>query len=43
MTHEEIFDYALSVYNIALGVDEVINIVSNDLSVDHYCRHRSMC
>ncbi len=36
MTHQEIFDYALAVYNVALGVDEIIHIVSNNLNVDHF-------
>ena len=40
MNHEEIFDYVLAVYNVALGVDEIINIVSNKLNVDHYVTNK---
>tara|TARA_R100000734_G_C3283871_1_gene76957 strand:+ start:226 stop:357 length:132 start_codon:yes stop_codon:yes gene_type:complete len=40
MKHEEIFDYVLAVYNVALGVDEIINIVSNNLNVDHYVTNK---
>tara|TARA_Y100001972_G_C7380948_1_gene199671 strand:+ start:299 stop:430 length:132 start_codon:yes stop_codon:yes gene_type:complete len=40
MKHEEIFDYVLAVYNVALGVDEIIDIVSNDLNVDHYVTNK---
>ena len=40
MNHEEIFDYVLAVYNVALGVDEIINIVSNNLNVDHYVTNK---
>ena len=40
MNHEEIFDYVLAVYNVALGVDEIINIVSNTLNVDHYVTNK---
>jgi hypothetical protein len=40
MTHQEIFDYALSVYNVALGVDEIIHIVSNNLNVDHFVSNK---
>ena len=40
MKHEEIFDYVLAVYNVALGVDEIIDIVSNSLNVDHYVNNK---
>ena len=40
MKHEEIFDYVLAVYNVALGVDEIIDIVSNDLNIDHYVTNK---
>ena len=40
MKHEEIFDYVLAVYNVALGVDEIINIVSNNLNVDNYVTYK---
>ena len=40
MKHEEMFDYVLAVYNVALGVDEIINIVSNNLNVDHYVTNK---
>ena len=40
MNHEEIFDYVLAVYNVALGVDEIINIVPNNLNVDHYVTNK---
>tara|TARA_B100000212_G_scaffold335743_1_gene308110 strand:+ start:451 stop:582 length:132 start_codon:yes stop_codon:yes gene_type:complete len=40
MKHEEIFDYVLAVYNVALGVDEIIDIVSNNLNVDHYVTNK---
>ena len=40
MTHHEIFDYSLAVYNVALGVDEIIHIVSNNLNVDHFVSNK---
>jgi hypothetical protein len=40
MSHQEIFDYVLAVYNVALGTDEIINIVSNDLNPDHYVSNK---
>ena len=40
MTHQEIFDYALAVYNVALGVDEIIHIVSNHLNVDQFVSNK---
>ena len=36
MNHDEIFNYVLAKFNIALGVDEIIYIVSNNLFVDQY-------
>tara|TARA_R100000353_G_C6427089_1_gene174860 strand:+ start:474 stop:644 length:171 start_codon:yes stop_codon:yes gene_type:complete len=36
MTHDEIFTYVLSKYNIALGVDDINTIVTYDLNVDQY-------
>tara|TARA_B100000214_G_scaffold100086_1_gene69748 strand:+ start:3685 stop:3825 length:141 start_codon:yes stop_codon:yes gene_type:complete len=36
MDHQDIFTYALAKYNIALGADEVIKIVSDNLNVDQY-------
>jgi len=40
MSHEEIFDYVLSKYNIALGVDEIMHIVMNNLRVEQYMENR---
>ena len=40
MNHEEIFDYVLSKYNIALGVDEIMHIVMNNLRVEQYMENR---
>ena len=36
MDHQDIFTYVLAKYNIALGVDEIIKIVSDNLLVDQY-------
>ncbi len=40
MSHEQIFDYVMSKYNIALGVDEVMHIVMNNLRVEQYMENR---
>ena len=36
MDHEAIFNYVMAKYNIALGVDEIIKIVSDNLLVDQF-------
>ncbi len=36
MNHDAIFNYVLSKYNIALGVDEINHIVTYNLFVDQY-------
>ena len=36
MNHEEIYNYVMAKYNIALGVDEIIKIVSDNLLVDQF-------
>ena len=40
MSHEQIFDYVMSKYNIALGVDEVMHKVMNNLRVEQYMENR---
>ena len=40
MKHDEIFTYVLAKFNIALGVDEIIYIVSNNLFVDQYVSNK---
>ena len=34
--HENIFNYVVDKYDLYLGVDEIINIVTNNLNVDDY-------
>ena len=34
--HEKIFDYVLANYDIALGVDEIMYIVTNNLCTNKY-------
>ena len=36
MDHQDIFTYVLAKYNIALGTDEIIKIVTDNLNVDQY-------
>ncbi len=36
MMHDDIYNYVLSKYNIALGVDEINHIVTYNLFVDQY-------
>jgi len=36
MDHQNIFTYVLAKYNIALGADEIIKIVTDNLNVDQY-------
>ena len=40
MKHDEIFTYVLAKFNIALGVDEIIHIVTNNLFVDQYVSNK---
>ena len=43
MRHVEIYDYVLSKYNIALGVDEIIKIVSDDLNIEIFMEENYGC
>jgi len=36
MDHQDIFTYVLAKYNVALGVDEIIKIVSDNLMIDQF-------